>query len=57
MGGTGFVGGFRCVVSGLSRGVDMLVREFRRFMAVLRTAVSARCSQVRRSGLIFMWYL
>ena len=48
---TGLVGG-----SWLEGGAVMLVWEFRRSMAVLRAALSAERSQVRRSGLDLMQF-
>ena len=69
MGGSGLVGGSRLfggsglrgeagLVGGswLGGGAVMLVWEFRRSMAVLRAALSAERSQVRRSGLDLMQF-
>jgi len=69
VGGSGLVGGSRLfggsglrgeagLVGGswLGGGAVMLVWEFRRSMAVLRAAMSAERSQVRRSGLDLMQF-
>ena len=45
IGGPGLVGGL-----GLEEGADMLVQEFRRFMAILRTAQRAEQSYLAKSA-------